>query len=171
MFNAFMSDKSSFKNIMILLVLFGMVLLCGAFMMLGKYNDIVITNNKAAAEFKSQANWLHRYDADAVAKINKVVLQPCKESEIDRVQKEQLQLLSSKGVVVTSVKKAPLIKSKAKTALKGVKSSLTFRGKWDNIVAALNAFEKQKDLVVITDLVMNAKDDIEGHLDYVIYYK
>lgn len=171
MFNAFMSDKSGFKNIIVLLILLSFVVLGGAFMMLGRYNAIVAANDKSSANFKSQAAWLQKYDGSAVTEIEKAVLHPCKENEVDRVQKEQLQLLSSKGLTVTSVKKATIAKTKDnKSTLKGVKTSVTFEGSWENIVAALNEFEKQKSLVVITDLSLNSKDVISGRLDYVVYY-
>mgnify|MGYP000411168636 CR=1 FL=1 len=63
-------------------------------------------------------------------------------------------------------------KSNNKNAvLKGVKSTVSFEGTWENISAVLNEFEKQKNLVVITDLSLNVRDGINGRLDYVVYYR
>lgn len=171
MFNAFMDDKSGFKNIVILVLLLSFVVLGGTFMLLGRYNASVAKNSKDIANFEAQSVWLRKYDADTVNKIEKMMLYPCKENEVEKVQKEQLQMLAEKGVKVTGVRKATMASNKnAKNALKGIKTSITFDGEWNNIVAALNAFEK-RHLVVITDLILNSKDGISGRMEYVIYYR
>lgn len=172
MFNAFFADKTGFKNIVVLVVLLALVVLGGSFVMLGRYNSLVASNDKAAADYRAQALWLKKYDGNVVKEIDDLVLSPCKEAEADKVQKEQLQVFAKHGVKVVGVKKAIMSKSNNKNAvLKGVKSTVSFEGTWENISAVLNEFEKQKNLVVITDLSLNVRDGINGRLDYVVYYR
>lgn len=172
MFNAFITDKSGFKNIIVLVTLLSFVFLAGTFMLLGQYNGIVVDNNKKEAEFQAQAVWLKKYDGNVVNEIEKKILRPCKETDVDKVQKEQLQLFEKNGVKVISVRKSAMAKNtKNPNALKGAKMTVDFEGSWENIVNMLNVFEKQKNLVVITDLTFNVKDGVHGKLDYVVYYK
>ncbi len=173
MFNAFIDDKSGFKNGVILLILISLLFLGGMFVLLNRYNVIVAQSAKDNVAFEAQSVWLKKYDADTVKEIEKLVLLPCKESEVDKVQKEQLQLFAKQGIKVSTVRKANMTKSAkaAKNALKGAKTSLSFEGSWENIVALLNEFEKQHSLVAITDLSLSSADGIHGRMDYVIYYR
>ena len=173
MFEAFLKDKSSFKHGVILVVLLAFVLFGAIFVLLGRYNNVVAANAKDNATFVAQSEWLKKYDSKTVEEIEKLVLHPCKEIEVDKIQKDQLNVFTKHGVTVNSVRKANISKASkgSKAALKGAKTSVTFNGSWNNVLAVINEFEKQKTLVVITDLSLSMSDEINGRMDYVIYYR
>ena len=59
---------------------------------------------------------------------------------------------------------------KKKSQVKAVKTSLVAKGSWENIVAALNAFEK-KNLVVITGVDLErVADQLVMKMEYQTYY-
>ena len=173
MFDAFLKDKSSFKHGVVLAVLLSFILFGAMFVILGRYNAVVAQSSKDNATFAAQSEWLRKYDAKTVEEIEKLVLYPCKEAEIDKIQQEQLNVFTKHGVTVSAVRKANISKTRksSKTALKGAKTSVNFNGSWDNVLAVVNEFEKQKTLVVITDLALSMSDEISGRMDYVIYYR
>ena len=173
MLEAFFKDKSGFKHGVILVVFLSLVLFGAIFVILGRYNNVVVASAKDNATFIAQSEWLKKYDSKIVEEIEKLILYPCKENEVDKIQKDQLNVFTKHGVTVTSVRKANINKtSKAsKAALKGAKTSVNFRGSWDDVLAVINEFEKQKTLVVITDLSLSMSDEINGRMDYVIYYR
>lgn len=173
MFEAFLKDKSSFKHGVILVFLLSFLLFGAIFVILGRYNNVVASSSKDNATFMAQSEWLKKYDAKTVEEIEKLILYPCKEVEVDKVQKDQLSVFTKHGVTVSSVRKANVNKSAkgSKSALKGAKTSVNFSGSWDNVLAVINDFEKQKTLVVITDLSLSMSDEVNGRMDYVIYYR
>lgn len=173
MFEAFLKDKSGFKHGVILVCFLSFLLFGSIFVILGRYNNVVADSAKDNATFVAQSEWLKKYDAKTVEEIEKMILYPCKESEVDKIQKEQLNVFTKHGVTVSAVRKANISKSSkaGKSALKGAKTSVNFKGSWDNVLAVINDFEKQKTLVVITDLSLSMTDEISGRMDYVIYYR
>ena len=107
-----------------------------------------------------------------------MVLKPCKQDQIDTVQAEQLAILKDHNLSILSVKnEAPLEKPDKKIPLKYRKSTVSVSGNWNDIVSAINEFEK-KNLVVITNanLSLNENKNAETQglmkvtLEYNIYF-
>lgn len=170
MFDAFSKDNSGFKSSIFLMFLVSCVLLVSSFFLLNFFNSTLSQNEKLSAEYKSQAEWFQSFDKDGALRLEKEILRPCKQSEVDMVQQRQLDVLASHGVRIISVRK-----SQASTAPKaGAKSlvmAVDFSGNWNSIRAALNNFEKQDSLVVITRLNLKSGAPVSCNMEYAIYYK
>ena len=104
--------------------------------------------------------------------LHKSILKPVAINEVSRVQGEQLQILEENLLEVESVRNDAFKEQmeKKKSQVKAVKTSLVAKGSWENIVAALNAFEK-KNLVVITGVDLErVADQLVMKMEYQTYY-
>lgn len=170
MFDAFSKDKSGFKSSIFLMFVVSCVLLLGSFFLLNLFNSTLAQNEKLSSEYKAQAEWFQRFDKDGALRLEKEILRPCKQSEVDMVQQRQLDVLASHGVRIISVRKSQA-PAASKTGAKSLVMAVDFSGSWNSIRAALNNFEKQDSLVVITRLNLKSGSPVSCNMEYAIYYK
>lgn len=168
MFDAFSKDKSGFKVSIFLLFLVSCVFLFSSFVVLNLFNTTLAENEKLGAEYRSQAEWFKSFDKDGALRLHRQLVKPCKAAELDSVQQRQLEVLASHGVRINSVRKSG--NDTAKGATKSLKMSVDFSGSWSDVRAALNSFEKQDSLVVITKLNIKNESSVICNMDYSIYY-
>lgn len=175
MWKAFSEDTSDFKKKIAIYFLLSVLSVAAIFFLNGMRVAKVAENYKNEATFKAQSEWLRNFDFKEVAALQKAILKPVKAADVDKVQKEQLQILQNHGLVIAAVKNNE-IKDKTKpqkSNIKSVESVVTVTGSWDNISAALNEFE-HKNLVVITDLSINPAnkdtDILTARLSYATYF-
>lgn len=172
MFEAFSKDKSSFKSMMFLNSL--LILFCFAGSMYF-YNQYVVQMNenvKLKETYASHTEWIQKFDYGSAVKLKERMLKPCKISEIERVQQEQLLLLQKHHLTVLSVKNGSTkqdVKPVKGALMKSVKTNIEVEGTWSDIIAALNEFEKS-NLVVITKLGLTNEHLIKANIEYAIYY-
>ena len=172
MFEAFSKDKSSFKSMMFLMLL--LITLCFASSMFFYKQYVAQTNEnvKLKETYRIHTEWIQKFDYGSAVKLKEQMLKPCKVSEIEKVQQEQLLLLQKHNLTVLSVKNG-LAQQNAKLAkgasMKSVKTSIMVEGTWADIIAALNEFEKS-NLVVITKLNLSNELFIKANIEYAIYY-
>ena len=178
MFEAFMEDNSPFKKRLMLTVLLSVVSIGSTFFLSQMYTTKVNENNHLLAEYSAQSDWFRQFDYKDATKLYNMVLKPCKQNQIDTVQAEQLAILKDHNLSILSVKnEAPLEKPDKKIPLKYRKSTVSVSGSWNDIVSAINEFEK-KNLVVITNanLSLNENKNAETQglmkvtLEYNIYF-
>ena len=169
MFDAFSKDKSGFKASIFLLFLVSCVFLFSSFIVLNLFNTTLAENEKLGAEYRSQAEWFKSFDKDGALRLQRQLVKPCKANELDSVQQRQLEVLASHGVRINSVRKSGNDAS-AKGSAKALKMSVDFSGSWSDVRAALNSFEKQDSLVVITKLNLKSDSTVTCNMDYFIYY-
>lgn len=168
MFDAFSKDKSGFKVSIFLLFLVSCVFLFSSFVVLNLFNTTLAENEKLGAEYRSQAEWFKSFDKDGALRLQRQLVKPCKAAELDSVQQRQLEVLVSHGVRINSVRKSG--NEAAKGPVKSLKMSVDFSGSWNDVRAALNSFEKQDSLVVITKLNLKSDSTVSCNMDYSIYY-
>lgn len=172
MFEAFSKDKSSFKSFIFCIVLLTFMCFGASYFILNQYTAQIGENGKLSSTYKANNEWLQKFDFGEAINLQKKLLKPCKLSEVEKVQQEQLLLLQKHNLTVLSVRNEPvkLDAKKAKGAtMKGVKTSVVVQGTWAEITAALNEFEK-KHLVVITNLNLSNEAFLTAKLDYTTYY-
>lgn len=172
MFEAFGKDKTSFKSFVTCIVLLTFVCFGASWFLLNRYSAQIAENAKLSSTYKANNEWLQKFDfADAI-KLQKKFLQPCKLSEVEKIQQEQLLLLQKHNLTVLSVKN-DAIKADAKkvkgTTMRSAKTTVVVQGTWAEITAALNDFEKHY-LVVITDLNISNEAFLTAKIGYTTYY-
>lgn len=179
MFNAFMQDQSSFKKKFMLTVLLSVASIGSSVFLSQVYTTKTGENEHLKAEYAAQSSWFQKFDYKDATKLYNMVLKPCKLSELDSIQSEQLSLLKTHNLTILSVKNdAPLDKPDKKIPLKYRKSTVTLTGSWNDLMAALNEFEKNH-LVVITNSSFSLDNDkassasglMKATLEYNIYFQ
>lgn len=166
MLTYFFKDKTTFRRNMLLCITASAFMASCSMFFYNNFVNLSQANNKARATYEAQAEWYRNYDYEAVRDLEKVILKPVKASELEKVQKEQLELFSKHGLNLVSVRKGNVI---TKSKLKSAATSVVVEGKWENITALLNEFEKNH-LVVITSLNLSTDKNIVCKMDYSIYY-
>lgn len=169
MLNAFLKDKSSFKKFIFIMSIMSVVLIISTGIIFEYFIALTQSNTKEIAVYKAQEEWLKKFDYNAAKELENTILTPVNAARLDTVQQEQLDMFSKNGLKLVSVRnKQKNNKNKAKS----ITTEVIVEGSWENMIAALNEFEK-KNLVVITDLSLasDKKNNIQGHLKYNIYYK
>lgn len=173
---SFSGDKSNFKTRILLAGFLSVAALAGSVMLSSMFVSKMTENNKQASNFASQNVWLQKFDYKDATNLYKLILKPCKASDVDNVQKEQLDILKDHKLTVVGVKND---KGNDKGPLKSRKTSVDLIGDWNDLNAALSDFEK-KHFVVITNASVST-DNFNGantgtqglikvKLDYNIYY-
>ena len=179
MFNAFMQDQSSFKKKLMFLVLLSVVSVGSSAFLSQIYTTKTEENEHLKAEYTAQSHWFQKFDYKDATKLYDMVLKPCKLSDLDSIQSEQLSLLKTHNLTILSVKNdAPLDKPDKKIPLKYRKSTVTLTGSWNDLTSALNEFEKNH-LVVITNSSFSLDNDksasasglMKVTLEYNIYFQ
>ena len=172
MFEAFGKDKSSFKSVIVSIALLTIMCCVASYFLLNRYKAQVNENAKLSAIYKANNEWMQKFDFGEAIELQKKLLKPCKLSEVEKVQQEQLLLLQKHNLIVLTVKnediKADAKKAKGAT-MKFAKTSVVVQGTWAEIIAALNEFEK-KHLVVITGLNLSNEALLTAKIDYNTYY-
>ena len=172
MFEAFSKDKSSFKSFIFLTLLLVSLCFAGSMYFYNQYVVQVNENIKMKETYSAHTQWLQKFDYGNAVKLKEKMLKPCKVSEIERVQQEQLLLLQKHNLTVLSVKNG-VVKPDAKlvkgSTMKSVMTNIEVEGTWLDITAALNEFERS-NLVVITRLNLSNELFIKAHIEYAIYY-
>ena len=171
MFDAFSKDNSGFKTSIFLMFLVSCMFLVASFLFINIFNTALSENNRLSAEYRSQAEWLQRFDKDGALRLDKEIMRPCKAHEVDKVQQRQLEVLSSHGLRIISVRKANNNTSPKSGSVKSLVMAVDLAGSWNDFRAALNSFEKQDSLVVITRLNLRSGSPIACNMEYTIYYK
>ena len=92
-------------------------------------------------------------------------------NEVDKVQQRQLEVLSSHGLRIISVRKASSNSSEKSGGVKSLVMAVDLAGSWNDFRSALNNFEKQDSLVVITRLNLRSGSPVACNIEYAIYYK
>ena len=172
MFEAFSKDKSSFRSIMFLMLLFISFCFVGSMYFYKQYVAQTNENIKLKETYRIHTEWIQKFDYGSAVKLKERLLKPCKATEIERVQQEQLLLLQKHHLTVLSVKNSEVkqdTKLSKGTTMKSVKTSIMLEGTWADIIAALNEFEKS-NLVVITKLNLFNDLFIKASIEYAIYY-
>ena len=171
MFDSFYKDNSGFKTSIFLMFLVSCMFLVASFFILNIFNAALSENNRLRSEYRSQAEWFQKFDKNGALRLEKEIVRPCKANEVDKVQQRQLEVLSSHGLSIISVRKASS-NTPAKTG--GVKATVIaveLSGSWSDFRSALNNFEKQESLVVITRLNLRSGSPVACNMEYAIYYK
>lgn len=170
MLQALSKDQSKFKNkIYILFSVFIMSIIAGV--VLNSYRVSIYTENQQLAnKYKSEKEWLQQIDYKELQSLSEEILKPVDKSNVDKVQQAQLGILRNHSLNIDSVRNTELKNSKVKH--KFVKTTVKLTGTWENLITALNEFER-KNLVVITDFKLNRTDVglLEADFTYNIYYK
>lgn len=172
MIKAFFEDDSGFKKSIFLSLFFVIVFIFGAFAFIDQYSAITLKNEKAKAMTVAKNNWLKEFDYKTAEKLGQKLLKPVKEKDVEIVQKAQLQILQHNKVSVGSVRQDKP-KTINKSNLKAVKYEVMLESQWENLVKALNEFEKS-NLVVITGLEISpnvTSNVLTTNLTYNIYFQ
>lgn len=172
MFQAFIKDTDEIKQRAFQYISFGVVLFIANFFVISMALELAKDNKQQAAVYIQQTEWLAKYDGAEIDKIQKAILKPVEMKDVARVQLEQLQILENNSLEVESVRNDPFKErsGKNKSAARSVKTSLTARGGWGNIVSALNEFERH-NFVVITGLDLESdSDQMVMKMEYHTYY-
>ena len=171
MFDAFSKDNSGFKTSIFLMFLVSCMLLAASFFVLNIFNTSLAENNRISAEYRSQAEWFKKFDKDGALRLEKEIIRPCKADEVDKVQQRQLEVLSSHGLRIISVRKANSNTSAKVGGVKAIVMAVALSGSWDDFRSAFNNFEKQDSLVVITRFNLRSGSPVACNMEYAIYYK
>lgn len=171
MFDAFSKDNSGFKASIFLMFLVSCMLLAVSFFVFNIFNTALAENNRLSSEYRSQAEWFQKFDKDGALRLDKEIVRPCKADEVDRVQQRQLEVLSSNGLRVVSVRKANSNTPDKAGGIKAMVMAVELSGAWNDFRSALNNFEKQESLVVITRLNLRSGSPVACNMEYAIYYK
>lgn len=179
MFNAFMQDQSPFKKNLMMMVLLSVFSVASSVFLSPIYSTKIAENEHQKAEYTAQSNWFQKFDYKDATKLYNMVLKPCKLSDIDSVQSEQLSLLKTHNLAILSVKNdAPTDKPDKKIPVKYRKSTVVLTGTWNDLMSALHEFEKNH-LVVITNSSFSLNDEksssasglMKATLEYNIYFQ
>lgn len=166
MLTYFFKDSSPFRRNMMLLVTGSVIMTACSLFCYTNFVNLSQANIKAKATYEAQAEWLQNYDYKAVQELEKTILRPIPAASLDKVQKEQLEMFSKHNLALVNVsKKNQAVKGK----LKSVSTSVIAEGRWEDVTALLNEFEK-KHLVVITNLNLSNDKSVTCKMDYSIYY-
>ena len=171
MFDAFSKDDSGFKTSILMMFLVSCIFLVASFYLLNIFNNALAENNRLSAEYQSQAEWFQQFDKDGALRLEKEIIRPCKADEVDKVQQRQLEVLSSHGLRIISVRKANSNTSAKVGGVKAIVMAVALSGSWDDFRSAFNNFEKQDSLVVITRLNLRSGSPVACNMEYAIYYK
>ena len=171
MFDAFSKDNSGFKTSIFLMFLVSCMFLAASFFMLNIFNTSLAENNRLSSEYRLQAEWLKRFDKEGALRLEKEIMRPCKADELDKVQQRQLEVLSSHGIRIMSVRKANSNTPIKAGGVKAIVMAVELSGSWNDFRSALNNFEKQDSLVVITRLNLRSGSPVACNMEYAIYYK
>lgn len=166
MLSYFFKDKTTFRRNMLFCIIASAFMTSCSMYFYNSFVNLNQANRKAQATYEAQAEWFRNYDYAAVNDLEKIILKPVKASELEGVQKEQLELFGKHGLNLVSVRKGNVI---TKGKLKSVATSVIFEGNWEKITSLLNEFEKNH-LVVITSLNLSTDKNIICKMDYSIYY-
>lgn len=166
MLTYFFKDSSPFRRNMMLLVTGSVIMTACSLFCYTSFVNLNQANIKAKATYEAQAEWLQNYDYKAVQELEKTILRPIPAASLDKVQKEQLEMFSKHNLALVNVsKKNQAVKGK----LKSVSTSVIAEGRWEDVTALLNEFEK-KHLVVITNLKLSNDKSVTCKMDYSVYY-
>lgn len=170
MLQALSKDQSKFKNkIYILFSVFIITIITG--ITLNSYRVTIYTENQQLAnKYNAEKEWIQQINYKELQSLNEDILKPVNKSDIDKVQQAQLSILRSNNLNIESIRNAELKNSKDKH--KFVKTTVKLTGTWENLITALNEFER-KNLVVITDFKLNQTDVglLEADFTYNVYYQ
>ena len=169
MFKAFLNDKSSFKNFVIMMLMISLLLFIVSYIAFGKFVAKVNENARLDATYHAQLDWLNRFDIGEALRLQKSILRPCSEAEVEQVQQRQMEMIRE-TVNLISVKKQTGSEIRKGSKLKCLKTSVVADGSWEDIKKLLNGFEKE-NLVVITRLNLAKDDTVKARFDYAIYYQ
>lgn len=168
MLTYFCKDRSPFRRNMLLFIIGSIFMTICSLFCYTSFINLNQANTKAKATYEAQAEWLNNYDYKTVKELEETILRPIPAASLDKVQKEQLELFSKHNLNLINVSKKNSV-TKAKSKLKSTSTSVTAEGRWEDITALLNEFEK-KHLVVITNLNLSNNKSIICKMDYSIYY-
>lgn len=171
MFDAFSKDDSGFKTSILMMFLVSCIFLVASFYLLNIFNNALAENNRLSAEYQSQAEWFQQFDKDGALRLEKQIMRPCMANEVDKVQQRQLEVLSSHGLRIISVRKVNINTTAKVGGVKAMVTAVELSGTWNDFRSALNNFEKQDSLVVITKLNLRTGSPITCNMEYAIYHK
>lgn len=148
MFEAFLDDKTNFKLWMVIKILLAAVLLVAAFML---HNEYVAERNKnlsLSTKYETQATWLKNFDYKGTLALQREMLKPARQEEVHSIINKQIEIFKKYNVDVESVAttefKAPPKPKNPKNkgpVLNSVKTSVSLKGNWEDLKAALNEFD------------------------------
>lgn len=171
MIQEFIKDKSAWQKRVIGLI--ALIFVCiFAFLVLDSARmEMLASRNSAAAKAAQQSKWLEQFDYAENAQILETLLKPVKEEDIDIIQARQAEILRNAGLTLEKISNGDISKAKIEKRLGYVTSTADVNGSWDNLVTALNKFEKEA-LVVISDCKITAGKDSEvsAKISYNIYF-
>ena len=173
MLESFFNDKSKFRTMVIVRLLFALLFLGGALYFIDMASDAMAENNRLAIRYQNEKNWLMNFKPVKISELINSIPKPAKEKDVENVQNKQLAILQKNNVTIINVRKDSVNHSAPKKgSLPFVKADLQLQSSWDNLVMALNELEKE-NLVVITDLQLSGKDsgDVFTRMSYNIYYE
>lgn len=171
MISAFLEDTSGFRKGIIISLLLSILLVFTSFQLIDMFAKTQAENKKLQNMYNAQETWLNEFDSKAAAELQKKILKPITEKEIESVQAEQVALLKKSGVKVITVRQDRIQKVNSMKNLKYIKFNATLESSWENIAKALNVFETSH-LVVVTGLNMEpVGDTIKTNLEYNIYFQ
>lgn len=166
MLTYFFKDKSTFRRNMLLCITASFFMTSLSMYLYSSFVSLNQANAKVKATYEAQAEWLKNYDYETVKELEKTILKPVASSDLDKVQKEQLEMFSKHNLNLISVRKG---NSVLKGKIKSVSASVIAEGKWEDVTALLNEFEKNH-LVVITKLNLSNDKTVTCKMDYSVYY-
>lgn len=174
MLDSFLNDKSKFRLMVIIRIVFGLIFLGVALYFVSMASDTLVENNRLATRYQSEKNWLAKFKPAKLNAIIASVPKPAKEKEVEEVQNKQLAILQKHHVTILNVRKDSVSKGAGpkKGSLPFVKADLQLQSSWEDLVAALNELEKEH-LVIVTDLQLTSKEgaDVFTRMSYNIYYE
>lgn len=169
MWESFSNDKSTFKRNIFLVFTVSIIALISSFLIIEQYITKANENNKLEATLAAQNQWLDKFNYREATLINKSILKPCAQNEIERVQVDQLNILKKHNLEIVSTKNNPTPTNFK--LMKAVKSSIEAKGSWQNITAALNEFENNNLVVIVRAVFTMESNNVVIKLDYNTYYK
>ena len=172
MLKVFINDTDIVKKRALFYICFGVLLFVINYFVISIALDVARENQHQSTIYKQQSEWLGNFNKQELESLHKSILKPVAINEVSRIQGEQLQILEENLLEVESVRNDSFKEQmeKKKSQVKAVKTSLVAKGSWENIVAALNAFEK-KNLVVITGVDLErVADQLVMKMEYQTYY-
>lgn len=169
MIKSFFHDTSGFKRRIFLMLFCSFALLFFSSILFQSYGKLSKQNETKRATYYAENKWVQSFDYETAENLEKILLKPVAEAEIDEVQKKQLAILRKAGIKILTAKEDVPVKNS--TGLNHVKHILILEGAWDSFVKALNEFETQ-NLVVITSFEMVPKDNktLKANVEYNIYF-
>lgn len=170
MFEAFLKDKSASRNIIVLCVVLGIVLLLGSFWNFKSYQKKSVNNINLANTYKSNYDWFSNFDFNKAEIISKSILRPCTADMVDKVRENQIVMLKKSGLNVDNIKNSNRLEKNKEVNINYYKTSLEVSGTWEDFSKAMNHFEKEH-FVIITGADITEKNNmVHCRLEYNVYF-